>query len=261
MSICLGLDEIIDHHLDIADVGASSPHYYHKTSCVRLSKTPLQALRIDRLLEEMLERIESNWQLSKPGPRRNPSSQNWRWCKQPDIGSANQSSEKKLEKAIVRVMGDDWVNQVPTAAGLYDPRHDKHRNVDLAHRINPGEFELIELKVKSNNPLMAAMESLQYAALYLFARLHYPPDLQAASELLSANNIHCKVLAPACYFSGYNLSWLAQEIGDGLAIFSKDRLVDLTMDFAFTQFPPSFEWPGENAGVIPALKAITNVDW
>ena len=259
MSICLGLDEIIDRHLDITNVG-TSPHYRHKKSCIQLSKAPLRTLHIYHLLEEMLECIESNWQRSKPEPKRNPSSQNWRWCKQPDIGSVNQSSEKKLEKAIVHVTGDDWVNQIPTAAGLYDAHHDKHRNVDLAHRINPGEFELIELKVKSNTPLMAAVESLQYAALYLFVRLHYPPN-QAACGLLSANIIHCRVLAPACYFCGYNLGWLAQEIGDGLTTFSKARLADLTMDFAFTQFPPSFEWPGEDAGVIPALKAITNVDW
>ena len=209
----------------------------------------------------MLQCIETNWQLSKPGPQRSPPKQNWRWQKQPYVDPATSSNEKSLEKAIVRVTGDDWVNQIPTASGLYDANHDKLRNVDLAHRIKAGEFELIELKVRSDNPLFATMECLKYAALFLFARLHYHPDFQTTSELLSSSITHWRVLAPASYFSGWNLGWLEQEIGEGLCAFSRSRLAGLVVDFAFTQFRCGFNWPGDESLILPALKEITNVDW
>jgi hypothetical protein len=169
MSICDGLDDIIDNAFDVADIGASSPHYQHKSSCLRLSKGRPKAFDASTLLESMLARVEQNWDTSPRRRRADPSEQNWRWEKQMDIADRNPSKEKRLEKRIAQLTGDDWVNQVPTASGLYESTRDRHRNVDLARRIGNRAFELIELKVDSGNPLLATAEILQYAVLLLAA--------------------------------------------------------------------------------------------
>lgn len=262
MSICLGLDEIIDRHLDITDVG-TSPHYKRTTSCQRLSQRPLKAFRATALLEEMLARLQANWKAARSESQRTPSAKNWRWSKQLwiRIDPANPSAEKTLEKAIARLTGNEWVNQIPTASGLHGPMSDRQRNVDLGHRIKAGHYELIELKVASNTPLLALVEVLHAVVLYVHARIHYPSDLQAEHDLLHAETIDWRVLAPANYYSMYSLEWLEQDIDSGLRTFGRRHLDGLPMGFAFTAFPAGFHWPSEEQEVLAALEGIAPVDW
>jgi hypothetical protein len=234
MSICDGLAALIQAHM-------SAP-----------------VLDIAALLRAMVGQIEANWAAS---PRRRdgkrPSPQNWRFRPMLTIAEHNQSPEKTLEKAIVTTAPDtSWANQVPTASGLYQAHRDRHRNIDLVRRRGPGTYDFIELKVGSNTPTYAALEVLQYAALYSFARRHYSEHERAQHELLQADTIHLRVLAPAAYYRTEPVADLDRSINQGLAAFGTAEALAWTMDFAFLAFPARFVWPCGAADLQAALSDI-----
>lgn len=165
------------------------------------------------------------------------SSQNWRWEKKPKISLENRSKEKQIEKAIVSERGDEWVNQVPTASGLMTSTNEQHCNVDLAHRISNGVFELIELKYGSNTPVFAAFEILKYGLLYVFSRTHADElGYGADREMLHANQIALCVLAPYSYYSDYRVDWLEKDLASALG--TCVDIPGLRMTFRFDQFSP-----------------------
>jgi hypothetical protein len=235
MSICNGIDNLIRYHLSLSRLDAKD------------------------LLKAMLICLEANWTIS---PRRlagkRPSVQNWRFQPKLTIAAHNESPEKTLEKAIVNnphLVG--WVNQVPTASGLFDQHSDKHRNVDLVRRLEPRRYEFIELKVGSDTPHYAALEILLYAALYIFSRLHYTEAEKQAQELLQAEMIHLRVLAPQAYYrSGVNLGELTLPLNEGLQAIIKTRNLDWQMDFKFLVFPPTFIWPCDQETLRRAVAEI-----
>jgi hypothetical protein len=237
-SILQGVNAIIDRHLRCLDIGGSAPHFVHKTACLRLTATPLLDLRACDLVQEIGRTIHLNW-LQSARRTVQLSSANWRFEPQPHIADRNKSPEKVLEKAIARLL-PDWVNQVPTASGLTSSGRDRHRNIDLVHRISPGEYEFVELKIDSNNPLMAAMELLQYYALFLFARRAFP-SFAAQCEVLNARLVHLRVLAPQRFYHGYDLRWLEQELERGFIEVAKDHAVSI--DFRFLAFADDFREP------------------
>lgn len=242
MSICKGIDEIIDEQFKevINDVG-SSPHYKHKKSCQLLLKQPSN-FDSYHLIANMLLCVERNWKVSK----RRPSKENWRFEKVEYINQEkNKSKEKLLEKKIAFITSREWANQVPTASGLINGRNDKLRNIDLVFRKQKNEFEFIELKVSSDTPLSAAMEVLHYAVLYVFARLYYTPEEQNANELLKASKIHLAVLAPYEYYVNCNLKWLEEALNKGIGAFVKTQPFKLEMDFQFKVFPEDFNPDGK----------------
>jgi hypothetical protein len=237
MSICAGLPAIIQAHM----------------------RAP--TLDIAALLRAMIQQIEANWAVS---PRRlkgqRPSPQNWRFRPMPEIAAHNQSPEKTLEKAIVNTASDArWANQVPTASGLYEGHRDRHRNIDLVRRIVPGEYDFVELKVGSDTPTYAAMEVLQYAALYTFARRHYSEPERTQHELLQAHTIHLRVLAPRPFYRKESVAALAFSITEGLAAFCATEALVWKMDFAFLAFPTSFVWPCGAEELQAALQVIQPV--
>ena len=261
MSICNGLDDIVDRHLEITDVGSSAPHYVHTTSALRLSKKAPNQFNAKRMLDELLNRLVTNWQESSRRLESGPSSKNWRWEKKLYIAAGNSSPEKTLEKTIANISSNDWVNQVPTASGLFDGSSDKHRNIDLVHRRKPREYEFIELKVNSHTPLKATIEVVQYAILYIFARLHYPPVQQQKQELLQAETILLCVLAPLIYYRRYNLQWLVDSLNTGLQSFLAMHHLQLNMGFQFLAFPSSFSWPCSDQECQVALKGLIPFTW
>ena len=194
MSINDELNMIIDHYLGVTGIGKPA-HYAHKRSCLDLSENPPNKFSAKDLVTEMLSCMELNLQTSLHNGSFQPSPKNWRWEKQPHIAKHNPSLEKTLEKEIVNVTSEDWVNQVPTASGLFGRFSNRQRNIDLIHRIKSNEYEFIELKVKSDNPLKGAMEILQYAVFYIFSLLHYSDEMKKVKELLQAEIIHLIFLA------------------------------------------------------------------
>lgn len=79
------------------------------------------------------------------------------------------------------------------------------------------------------------MEILKYGVLYIFCRLEEKVlpyiHIHEKENLLQAEKIHLRVLAPAKYYEKYNLSWLEKNINDGLADFLAQRKFE--MDFEF----------------------------
>lgn len=259
MSICYGLDDIIDAAFDVSHIGTKSPHYRNKRSCQHASQGCPSGFDAYAVLESMLTSVEENWEASPRRRKAGPSKQNWRWEKQTFLAEHNKSKEKILEKRIVQLSEEEWVNQVPTASGLYDSGRDKKRSVDLAHSVGDRSFELIELKVGSDNPLIATAEIIQYAVLYLFARLHYPRDHLMSKPLLQAEAIGLRVLAPREFYSGFDLRWLVPAFNAALNNISKEHGITLKMDFDFLWFASSFSMPRNAAETRSMLAGVTPV--
>ena len=237
LSILTGVNNIIDEALGLKGIG-KRPFYKHKTNCQKLIKSPI-GLNMGDLLEQIYNKIVLNWDTAE---YHQLSEENWRFKKQRAIGMDNDK-EVALERAIVNVPqaiwpdSDSWSNQIPTASGFVGSRADKRRAIDLAYRRKDGSYELIELKVDKSGgtPMFAAMEILQYGLLYVFAREHKEASkfLKRDLELLRAECIHLKVLAPPVYYKGYDFAWLEKDINLGLVSFLSQRKVSFEMDFKF----------------------------
>lgn len=238
-SILDGVDTIFDRWLAVPPKGRP-PHYYHRSAALALSEAPLAVRDPLILIAEVLNAIERNWMASQATYGKPASGQNWRFERRLEIAESNDSPEVQLERALAAALGDDWANQVPTASGLTGPHNDRHRHIDLVHRSAPGVYMFYELKVASNTPLYAAMEVLVRGLLYIFTREHlaalgYEPS---SKELLRAQAIHLRVLAPATFYAGFDFSWLATSLTTGLTQYLAPKLdLALTMDLAFKAFP------------------------
>lgn len=253
-SILKDVGKIIDEALGLKGrkIG-KAPHYRHRESCLMLCKEPVSKFDGGKLIKDIYEKIGSNWRERKY--LKSPSCENWRLIPNPSKkdkakeGNRKNKLEVRLERAIVDMFARDrsdaqnWANQVPTASGFVGPRTDKRGAIDLVHRLGDGAYELIELKVHASGgtPLYAAMEILQYGALYIFAR-RKEQIKSAANEkrLLQAKSIHLKVLAPCDYYNGCKLDWLEDEINSGLKRYLAAQTFDFDLDFKFEAFPPGF---------------------
>jgi len=241
-----GTDGIIDESLGLSDV-----KYRTKTAALRLSQRPCN-WRPDLLLTKLYRRIEANWDGSQC-----QSSELWRWRAMPYISPRNTSTEKMLEKAIVRAT-NTWVNQIPAASGLLRNYDERHKNIDLGRRLAPDEYELIELKVgvHADTPLRAAFEIVGCGLLYCFARMHAKDlNLAYAFPVLKAKSIYLKVLGPREIYLGYRLDWLCESLDTSLRKFSRDLFGgSLEIRFAFESFPAEFMWPCSDADLRAMLE-------
>lgn len=238
-----GVEEVIDRHF-FADERFPGYRYFQKRSCNKLSKSPPKSFDGAALVTAMYDCIENNL-ANRPKKDRTPSSQNWllRSTKDHHLispGSKNMSAEVNLERAIVQKWPASWTYQMPVASGLFDGRSDKRRAVDLVFDHINGHFDLVELKIKSDTPLYAAMEILGYGLVYLASRTDRAANLAYRSAdvpMLRANRITLCVLAPEGYYAGSHLMWLQDAINDGLKRFATP---DLSIDFRFEKF--GSEW-------------------
>ena len=224
-SITDGFNEIKDNHFGLTGCGiGKSPHFRHIRVLKELCENP-PATDGAVLADALLARIEQNWRAGRDKRETAPSRENWWFCKAGKMDPNNPSPEVTFERDFIEVAGDDWANQVPTSSGLLGPWADKRRAIDLVECKGEGVFEFIELKIESDTPLIAALEVLDYAALYAFTRLNadelgYGPGF---SELLEAQHIKLRVLAPQPFYGfktrgdrrPYQLEWeLCSNLGD-----------------------------------------------
>ena len=241
-SILSGADEIVDEIFQIKNIGKPAPRYHYRTCWKRLSEKPPAGPKGKRLLQKMYRRIVRNWKNSQSKSPRTASTQNWRFEKVLDISKKSASLEVKLERATVRLTDESWVNQVPTSSGLAGPRADKRRAIDLVRRFGKKKYEFIELKIDSDTPLYAAIEIVTYGLLYLFSRNYFGPlgYREINSEILEANSIHLKALAPKNFYGKFDLRWLEEIINDKLSMpLNSDQPPQIKMDFRFEILPIS----------------------
>ncbi len=232
MSILAGIGSLVDDWLKIEAKG-QPPHYRHRSATLELSRRNATITGTREFLEACYARIHNNWLAAIDAGYSNPSRENWRWKRHPDLSPENKSPEIRLERSIVSACGDNWSNQMPTASGLVGAAADKRAAVDLVYREDPSTYSLIELKVNSDNPLFAAIEILMYGLLFVLSRnnqegfgydVHVQPVLGASSVTLS-------VLAPISYYRDYDLTTLSSTLNGGLVEFGERKAVTLGFEF------------------------------
>ncbi len=255
-SITDGLDDLKDAHFGLIGCGiGKSPHFKHITALKKLCENP-PATDGAVLADTLLAKIEQNWRAGRDKHDTAPSRENWRFRKAGKMSTRNASAEVTFERELADLGGENWANQVPTSSGLLGPHADKRRAIDLVERTGAGEFELIELKIESDTPLFAALEILEYGALYVFSRvevkaLGYEPGF---SEILEAQHIKLRVLAPQPFYEfktrggrhPYQLDWLEQTLQTAAGRLSKRIGREFQMDFRFEIFPDEFAWGPEH---------------
>lgn len=242
--ILKGVNDLIDSALKLKTglnlKTGKTPRHSNKTSCRQLTESPLSGFDASILIAGIYDQIGANWDASDYHKK---SEENWRLKKQKGISPNNDSPEVSLEREIVNIPVEiwpdskNWFNQVPIASGLVGP-NEGGRRIDLVHDCGDGVYEFIELKVGSNTPLYAAMEILKCGILYIFCRQDKRASeyVDRKGELLQAEKIQLRVLAPAKYYVEYDLSWLEQSIDSGLANFLTQRKFAFEMDFKFSSW-------------------------
>ena len=245
-SVLEGVDAVIDSHFFS---GEQSPgyQYHHKRSWNALSKNPPKGFDGSALIDAMGSRIEENLKIRSNCA---PSQDNWslRSTKHQHLietARENDSDEVTLERAIVQRWPKDWTYQMPVASGLFGSRTDKRRAVDLVFDHKNGHYEFVELKIKSDTPLHAAMEILKYGLVYLASRKDRAENLAydgAVLPILRASRITLCVLAPQRYYGDRDVAWLEDSINEGL---KRSAVPGLSIDFRFEQF--KFPWDSDSS--------------
>lgn len=228
----LGLDETWQ---------GNEPRYRHQATLNRLAEEGNLATKdCSTLIGNLYDQICENWSGQSCS-----GNENWRFKKQTNLDPQNQSPEVTLERTLARGTSDDWVNQVPTASGVDQTGpHD----IDLVCRNGSSySYTFFELKVNANTPLSAAIQILQYGLVYAFSRnnaqkLEYTDDKK--TEILCAEEIHLRVLAPQEYYKPQHLDWLRyfrNTINYGLQDCS-EATAHLPVSFDIETFPKKFQW-------------------
>ena len=235
-SILSDVYQLADTWLELSFEAKHKPLYQHRTAALSL-KDRATIPSSKHFLLATYKQIDNNWNDAVKAGSYSPSRENWRFKPRPDISPKNTSPEVRLERAIVSVANNHWANQIPTSSGLVGPQSDKVRNIDLVYRDDNQNFTLIELKVKSNTPLFAAIEILTYGLLFAWSRnnadhLSYDSSVQ---PLLAAKSINLCVLAPKEYYKDFKLKKLGESINLGLS--EAKGIFGIPYTFEFTQFP------------------------
>ena len=254
-SIAHGFDGIKDESLGLVDSGIGQPpHFRHRSSCKFLCAN--QPLRPDGagLANALVTQVTRNWKAGQERGGASPSLQNWRFSRAGNMAPHNPSPEVTFERALVGVATERWANQVPTCSGVLGPDADHRRSIDIVERTGNGSFDFIELKIRSDTPLFAALEVLDYGVLYAFSRiyarsLNYNPG---CSEIIDAHEIGLRVLAPTQFYeykshtgarATFDLGWLEAMMRDAARQLASMIRGHTTIDFRFDVFPEGFSWP------------------
>ncbi len=203
LSLFGGVDERAADLLQVASIK-------HRSAIQRLSRTPPAPFDGAGLVRGLFEVVAEKWLQCVEALAGVPSRENWRWfdpkC---DHAAHNSSPEVTLERALVsaaRSQGrDDWSNQVPIASGMIAGGGDRRRAIDLVHRRGPDAFDFVELKVRSDNPLYAAVEVLKYGFVWLLSREHRALLGYRGKAVVEASDVRLSVLAPHSYYDGLTL--------------------------------------------------------
>ena len=248
VSIFDGTDQIIHDALGLEPAQSLK----QISTCRKLCNSPLPKQLTPEIVPLLFEQIAGNWH------GRIPSRENWRHERKTAISDENKSPEVVLERAIVTLaeLGDlpEWYNQIPVASGLVDGRSDKRAALDLA-RVDGDTAELIELKWASDTPLFALFEVLRYGLALLLSRQNASTFGYSGRPLIDAGTLTLVVLAPARYYSGYNLFAFADVVNCGLGRLSRQHSGFPPMSLRFLSFPMDFVLPFRCGGQVNAMRA------
>lgn len=242
-----GVRELIDKILGV-------DNYTTKTAAIKLT-TEGFGPDTATLVPVLFNRLDDNWTSMRPTPCTSRNNFCWRGYNDEDIiGKNNKSPEVTLERALIKALGSasEWSYQISLISGIPYPHSNRRRAIDLVMRQEVDSFEFIELKVRNDTPVFAAIEILTYGLLWLLSRrdqqcLGYPPNL----PILNAKSLQLSVLAPRDYYyprySMGSFGPLAVAINDGLCKLAECTRQGVSMKFRFQAFPSDFTWPADGA--------------
>jgi hypothetical protein len=114
------------------------------------------------------------------------------------------------------------------------------RAIDLVCDKGPNHFQLIELKVASDNPLAAAVQIISYVSVWLLTRNH---DALNASPILKANRLDAVVLAPDAYYARYSLKGIEARLNSEIGALGREHGLELSFEFqAFFEASQAPRW-------------------
>lgn len=175
--------------------------------------------------------------------------------------AAQSERREDARKAIARVSGDAWANQVPTASGLINGSNDKHRNLGSRFSPTSRRFRFHRAKISKRH----AFVRRHGGATLWYPLFVFPTALSSwldCGSLLAATTAHLQVLAPAEYYRDFDFDWLQVAITRGLEnVIAVPRKLPTTMDFTFTAFPARFTWPCPDDALRVALGSRQPARW
>ena len=167
------------------------------------------------------------------------------WCcrRKPDISDCNDSRETLLEKAVAILAEEGhmpgWFNQCPVASGITDSDKDRKRAIDLI-QISAQKARLIELKWKSNTPVHALFQILEYGLAYIFARLRVDEFELETRQLMHVKQIGLEVVGPRGFF--VKRSDLFDVMDRAMGMFAAEMTDGaLSMSLCALSFPEEFD--------------------
>jgi hypothetical protein len=111
VTVLTGTPEILHDWLNCKNGGA---RYDTVRGCQELSgRKSCEDFR--PLLDQLYQKIDNNWKSRQY--RKLPSRENCRLSPMLYIRGTNESAEKQLERTVVKLFGNKWFNDVPTASG------------------------------------------------------------------------------------------------------------------------------------------------
>lgn len=249
-SIFRGTEEIISDFLGLRH----GETLKQKTTCRRLSSTPIEKPKFETLVFDLYEQIEKN------RSKRLPSKLNWQPRRQTGLNPENKSPEVLLERAIAilgtREILGGWYNQIPVASGLVDDRVDKRAAIDLL-LLEDGRAEFVELKWESDSPVFAAFEILRYGLAYLFCYVNQDKFHYQESPLMKVEEVSLRVLAPRAYYADSDQTWLCRGLHESIRTLAAAKTGNkLSMDFGFRAFPSNFDLPFKNGEDVLEMRRL-----
>lgn len=240
-SLFEGTDNVISKIL-----GVARKKLCNKTTRVK----PINDRESFALISEMYKTLEKNYRQVGAKPR-SQSEELWRCEPVTSInidGKNNQSGEKILEKAVamlaVKGQMPDWSNQCPVASGISDPRKDNKRAVDLVHwSKSDSHLRLVELKWKSNSPLYALFEVLEYGLAYIFCRIHKKELPLQCPSLMDARHLSLEVVAPRQFYARCDKKSFFAQMSKSVNRFASSKTNGLSMSLEALAFPDGFQIP------------------
>lgn len=236
------ITEVINERLNVTD-------YRTLTATRQLSARAFSVLDGENFVRTVFQRLSRNWDIISHGTPRSPSVENFRWHKPKlSIADDNRSAEVSLERAFVQACSNarrsDWSNQVPVISGIAGPRAFKRFAIDLVRRHDSKSFEFVELKLKSDTPLYAAVEILLYGLLWLLSRRDQERLEYLGNPIIAASAIQLSILAPLEFYAGLESAEFFGALDAGISALGIQHNVQ--MGFRATAFPNNFVWPGTN---------------
>ena len=235
-----GINETINERLSVAD-------YRTLTAARQLAaKRPL-VLDGKEFIQVLFEILSKNWDAISHGASKRPSTENFRWHKPKlSIAKHNKSLEVTLERAFMRACSNagnrNWSNQVPVISGIAGSRAFKRFAIDLVCRRGSVDFEFVELKLKSDTPLFAAIEILLYGILWLLSRRDRERLGYSTNPIIAAPSLQLSILAPLEFYADTDLREFFTALDIGVRALGARH--DVWMGFRATAFPSNFSWPG-----------------